>query len=112
MVIILVRRFVRADKEAEFLKSYRAQQPLQNPAFISETLTRVVEDTALPGGLRSLPLNGISCVTYLNVAHWQSWEAFAEQFADALASASGFDAEIETAPRQRAVLHVISEESN
>jgi hypothetical protein len=41
MVIILIRRlirrFVKPDKEAEFLEKYRAQQPLNNPAFMEES---------------------------------------------------------------------------
>src|SRR6266446_4061347 len=53
MVIILIRRFVKPDKETEFLENYRAQQPLNNPAFIGETLTRLVDSSSLPGGLRS-----------------------------------------------------------
>jgi hypothetical protein len=47
-------------------------------------------------------------VTYLNVAKWDSWEAFVKQFATQLASGS-FNPEIETAPRQQAVLEVISD---
>jgi hypothetical protein len=106
MVIILIRRFVKPDKEAEFLQNYRAQQPLNNPAFMGETLTRLINDSSLPGGLRSFALDQPPAVTYLNVARWQSWEAFAEHFADQLASGS-FNPEIETAPRQRAVVEVI-----
>jgi hypothetical protein len=110
MVIILIRRFIRPDKEAEFLENYRAQQPLNNPAFIDETLTRLVDNSSLPGELRGFALGRPSCVTYLNVARWQSWEAFAEHFAEQLSSS--FDAETETARRQRAVLEVITSGSN
>lgn len=111
MVIILIRRFIRPNKVPEFLEKYRAQQPLNNPAFLGETLTRVVDNAVLPKALRTFPLSGPSCVTYLNVANWQSWEAFVKQFADQLDSS--FDPEIETAPRQRAVLdEAISGDSN
>ena len=110
MVIILIRRFVKPDKEAEFLEKYRAQQPLNNPAFMDETLTRLVDNPSLPGELRSFNLSQPLCVIYLNVARWQSWEAFAAHFADQLAS--NFDPEIETVPRQRAVLEVIPRGSN
>jgi hypothetical protein len=110
MVIILIRRFVKLDKEAEFLESYRAQQPLSNPAFKGETLTRLVDGSSLPAGLPSFALGEPSSVTYLNVARWQSWEAFAEHFADQLASGS-FNPEIETVPRQRAVVEVIEDGS-
>ena len=33
--------------------------------------------------LRGFALNGPACVTYLNIAKWESWEAFAEQLASA-----------------------------
>jgi hypothetical protein len=105
MVIILIRRFVRPDRVDKFLETYHAQKPSENPAFKGETLTRIVEDTALPAGLRSFVLGEPACVTYLNVAKWESWEPFAKQFAEQIDSGS-FDAEIETAPRQRAVLEI------
>lgn len=103
MVIILIRRFIRPDRETKFLESYRTQQPSNNPDFISEILTKVVDDISLPTALRSFTLGEPSCVTYLNIAQWKSWEAFARQFGEQIASGS-FDPEIETAPRQRAVL--------
>ena len=106
MVIIMIRRFVRPDREVEFLASYRAQSPTANPAFRGETLTRVSDDTLLPPGLRGLPLNGPTCVTYINIAEWDSWEAFTGQFD---VSGIAFDPDIETAPRQRVVLDVISQ---
>jgi hypothetical protein len=43
MVIILIRRFAKPGREAEFLENYRAQQRSNNPAFMAETLTRLVE---------------------------------------------------------------------
>jgi len=105
MVIILIRRFIRPDRVEKFLETYKAQKPVENAAFKGETLTRVVDDSSLPAGLRSFALGGPSSVTYLNVAKWESWEAFAKQFA-AQIDAGSFDAEIETAPRQRAVLEI------
>jgi hypothetical protein len=111
MVVILIRRFVRTDKEDEFLTNYLAQKPLENPEFLGETLTRVSDATGMPAGLRSFALNGSSCVTNLNIAQWQSWEAFAAHFAQQLTTGD-FDPEIETAPRQRAVLDVIPSEAN
>jgi len=112
MVVILIRRFVRADKEDEFLRNYLAQKPLENPEFLGETLTRVSDATGMPAGLRGFALNGSSCVTYLNIAQWQSWEAFAAHFAQQLTPTGDFNPEIETAPRQRAVLDVIPSEAN
>lgn len=104
--VIMIRRFVRPDREQEFLASYRAQKPTGNPAFKGETLTKVSESPELPAGLRGLALNGPSCITYLNIAHWDSWEAFADQFD---VSGMGFDPETETAPRQRLALDVMIE---
>lgn len=103
MVIVLIRRFVRIGREKEFLDTYLAQRPTQNPAFKGETLTRVGDEAALPAGLRGLSLGEPGCVTYLNVARWASWQAFADAFDAGVA----FDPEIETAPRQRTVLDVV-----
>lgn len=106
MVIILIRRFLRPDKEEEFLAAYRARKPIDNPKFRGETLTRVGSAPDIPPGLRSLALNGPACVTYLNVSKWESWEAFAQQFD---ITGAGFDPDMETAPRQRMVLDVMAE---
>ena len=111
MVIILIRRFVRADRVEHFLDTYRRQTPINNPAFGGETLTRASADTRLPPGLRGFSLSAPGSVTILNIAKWDSWEAFAEEFAAQLQEETehGFDAEIETAPRQRIVLEVIED---
>jgi hypothetical protein len=106
MIIVFIRRFVRLDKESEFLANYGSQKPLDNPAFKGETLTKVSDSSDLPPELRTFALNGPACLTYVNVAKWESWEAFAEQFKEQLKSGS-FNPEIETAPRQRAVLEVV-----
>jgi hypothetical protein len=105
MIVVLIRRFVRADRVERFLDTYRAQQPSKNPAFKGETLARVSDESSLPAGLRGFALNGPACVTFLNVAKWESWQAFVDEFSAQIDS--GFDPEIETAPRQRAVLDVI-----
>lgn len=108
MVIVLIRRFIRADREADFLTKYQAQKPIDNPAFKGETLTKICEASGVPAGLRGIALNGPGCVTYINIAKWDSWEAFASHFP----LADTFDSEIETASRQRAVLDVIESPSN
>jgi hypothetical protein len=105
MVIIMIRRFVKLEKEAEFLKAYKAQAPIGNPAFKGETLTRISDAEGIPAGLRGFALNGPACATYLNIAQWDSWEAFIEQFDP---NSNVMDSDIETAPRQRAVLNVIA----
>lgn len=104
MVIVMIRRFVRLDKEADFLQSYRDQKPVNNPAFKGETLTRASDDAALPPGLTNLQLRGEGCVTYINIAKWDSWQAFNAHFDPQVGV---FDPKIETAPRERAVFEVI-----
>lgn len=107
MVIVLIRRFVRPDREDKFLATYRAQTPLNNSDFLGETLTKVLDDISLPAPLRSFAVGHPSCVTYINVAKWKSWESFAQHFADQISKPGGFDPEIEIAPRERAVLGTI-----
>jgi hypothetical protein len=80
MVIIIIRRFIRADREQEFLAKYQSQSPTQNRALKEETLTKVSEESKLPARLRSFTVNGPACMTYLNIAKWESWEDFAKQF--------------------------------
>jgi|ERR1700722_4439312 hypothetical protein len=111
MVIILIRRFVRIDRIEQFFDTYRKQTPINNVAFRGETLTKASEDAQLPPGLRGFALREPGSVTVLNIAKWDSWEAFAEQFADELKKEAehGFDPEIETAHRQRIVLDVFED---
>ncbi len=106
MVIILIRRFVKPNREQEFLASYKAQKPVGNPAFKGETLTRVNSEDNLPPGLTTFPLNEPECITYLNVAQWTSWDAFAQQFD--MTTSTVFDPAIETQPRQRVALNVVA----
>ena len=101
MVIVLVRRCVRPDKEEEFLARYQTEKP-QNPDFIGETLTKVEDSSTLPDALRSLPINGPNCVTYLNIASWKSAEAFRQHFDPA----TMHDPSIEVSDRLRVVLNV------
>ena len=111
MAIILIRRFVRIDRIEQFFDTYRKQTPINNVAFRGETLTKASEDAQLPPGLRGFALREPGSVTVLNIAKWNSWEAFAEQFADELKKEAehGFDPEIETAHRQRIVLDVFED---
>ena len=106
MVIILVRRCVKLDKEAKFLACFNREKPRSNPAFIDETLTKVNDSEDLPEAMRSLHISGMACVTYLNVAYWKSAEAFYDHFKP---SADDFDPEIEVCKRERIVLdaHVL-----
>jgi hypothetical protein len=104
VVIVLIRRFIRADREEEFLARYRSHAPT-NPAFKGEHLTKVSDDAALPPRLRSFHLEEPSCVTYLYVSRWDSWQAFEKHFLEA--HQSDFDPEIERRPRERIVLDVV-----
>jgi hypothetical protein len=106
MVIILVRRCVRVDREAEFLATFDREKPTSNPAFIDETLTKVNDSAVLPEAMRSLNISGKDCITYLNVAYWKSADSFYDHFHP---SADFFDQEIEVCSRERIVLdaHVL-----
>jgi hypothetical protein len=46
MAVVLIRRFVRADKEREFLIKFKAAKPLNNSKFKGETLLRVIPNHA------------------------------------------------------------------
>jgi hypothetical protein len=104
MVIILIRRCVRPDKIADFLASYEKDSPKDKKGFRRETLTRVNDATELPEALRSYKIVEADCVTFLNVAEWDSWEDFEAAFHPS----PGFcDESIETSPRVRAVLDAV-----
>lgn len=109
VVIIMIRRFVRPDRVDGFIEAYRKQAPITNPAFKGETLARATERSGLPESLRKLVADDTGGVTVINIARWESWDAFASQFAQELAreAAGDFDAAIETAPSQRILLDVL-----
>jgi hypothetical protein len=104
LVIILIRRSVRADKEMQFLASYERERP-NHVDFISEQLTKVSGDGDLPVPLRSFPLASDCGITYINVAVWRSAKSFEDHFNPK----SGHDPEIECADRVRVVLDVVRE---
>lgn len=106
MVIILIRRFVKAGCEDAFLKAYEAERARDNPDFHGETLIRVNSDAELPVGLKSFELSSPDCATYINVAKWSSWEAFG-RLCDM--SGAGSIADYEVRARERAVLDVVRE---
>ena len=102
MVIVLVRRCIRREKEAEFLTSYKAEKP-NHPDFICETLTKVDDSRDLPEALRSLPLAGENCITYVNVARWRSAVAFNDHFKPA----TKHEPEFETSDRLRVISNLL-----
>ncbi len=105
MFVIAIRRFVRLDREAEFLKKYRAEKST-NPDFRGETLTKIVTDEMVPDSLRGLFQVRSDCHNYLNIARWEKWESFVGL---CQMPPDSFDSDLEVAPRERIVLEVIEE---
>jgi hypothetical protein len=112
MIVVLIRRFVRIDKETEFLARFQKEKPLDNSSFKGEILLRAKIDQSLPKRLRSWDVNEPNCVTYINIAKWASWEAFAEHFHvdPGQDPSSNYDPDIETAARDTAVLTVLDDD--
>ena len=104
MVVILIRRYARPDREAEFLRVFAAQAPAGNPDFFGETLTRITDGAELPPDVPRLLAPVPSAANYLNVARWRSWNAFARHFAVQLAAPGGFAPAIEVRRAEVAVL--------
>jgi hypothetical protein len=102
MVIILIRRCVRRDKEAEFLANYNREKP-NHPDFVAEHLTKVNSSMDLPEPMRTLPIGEEDCITYVNVAFWKSAKSFEQNFQPK----TMHDANIETADRVRVVLDIV-----
>lgn len=111
MVIIIIRRFVRPDRIEIFLEKYRQQAPIDNPAFRGEILARVSDISSLPEAMRKLASREAGEVTVLNIATWDSWDAFAEHFEKEIAKADAgvFDPNVETRASDRILLDVIEE---
>jgi hypothetical protein len=104
MVLIVIRRCVRADREDEFLKAYDRQKP-GGEGFISETLTKLSNAPELPEPMRSFALDEPGCITYVNIAKWESAEAFRKYFDPQ----TSHDPELEVSDRLRAVLEIVTE---
>lgn len=105
MFIILIRRFVRPDREEQFLKDYRIRIS-KDPAFRGETLTKISDARDLPASLRGLIDVEPDCINYMNIARWSDWESFIGQ---CQLSAEYFDPDIEMHPRRRLVLEIVDE---
>jgi hypothetical protein len=102
MYLIQIRRYVRPGKEQEFLRKYRDQKT-DHPACHGETLTKLVDDSNLPEGLRNLFELKPTCINYLNIALWDDWASFESQCTLGL---DDCDQEIELHARERCVLEV------
>lgn len=102
-VIVLIRRVAKKEHVAAFLAAYEKERPRGKPGFITEYLTRV-EGADLPG-LRELGLLHPSTdgVAFLNVAFWETQEAFIAAFNP---QPGFFEPETECEPRRRAIVHI------
>lgn len=102
-VIVLIRRVAKADQVEAFLAAYDRERPRGKPGFITEYLTRV-EGADMPG-LRELGLLHPSSdgVAFLNVAFWESEDAFIDAFKP---TPGKFCAETECEPRKRSILNI------
>lgn len=106
MIVLLIRRYARPDREAEFLRLFAAQRPVGNPDFLGETLTRIGDGATLPSAVPALLTPVADAVNYLNIARWRSLAAFERQFAAQLAAPGGYDPEIELRRGEIAVLEI------
>jgi hypothetical protein len=102
VVVILTRRCIKPNKEAEFLADYRSHTP-DHPGFISQTLTKLQNSAELPEPMRSLPFGCGNCVVYLNIARWQSAADFQEHFKPG----AMHDPRFECSDRLRAVVEIV-----
>jgi hypothetical protein len=112
MIVVLIRRFIRRGKEKEFLARFQCEKPLNDLNFKGEILVRVNDDLSLPEALRSWKVAEPNCVTYVNIAKWESWRAFAAHFKvdRGEGPSSNYDPEIETAARQVSILSVFDDD--
>jgi hypothetical protein len=108
MIVVLIRRFVRTDRERDFLARFQREKPTNDEHFKGEILVRVNDDPCLPQALRSWKVGEPNCITYVNIAKWASWQAFAKHFKidPARDPSLNYDPEIETAARQTSILSV------
>lgn len=103
--MVLIRRFIKPDREQDFLAWHRSQPPLQREGFMGKTLTRLDDASDLPPGLNTFHVAGNpGCVTYIMVERWQSVEAFRAYVPKAGPSDQD---EFEAVPRQRVVMSVV-----
>lgn len=103
MDIILIRRYVREDREKEFLEDYHAHRS-DHADFIDETLTKFSSDVDLPDQLKSLFAPAPDCLNYLNIAFWRDWRSFGGQ---CIMKEPGYDPDIETQRRERMVFECV-----
>jgi len=104
MVVIVIRRCVRPEREAEFLREYESDRPVDNPAFEGETLVKEYQGPLQPL-LKNFPVTCDKGITYLNIAHWRSVADFENQFPPQ----GNWVSENECCERKRLVFDIVSE---
>lgn len=103
--VVLIRRFIRKEREEDFIAWHRAQAHPEQPGFAGKTLTRLDDASQLPPGLNGFHIGANpGCATYIMVERWRSVEEFRAFVPKA--STSDQD-EFEAAPRQRVILSVV-----
>ena len=103
--LVLIRRFIRPEREQDFLAWHKAQPAVQREGFLGKTLTRLDDRSALPAALNTFHIGANpGCATYVMVERWQSVEAFRAYVPKA---STGDQDEYEAAPRQRVILSVV-----
>ena len=103
--IVLIRRVIRKELEADFVAWHRSQPALERPGFLGKTLTRLDDTSQLPPGLNSFHIGANpGGVTYIMVERWHSLEDFRAYVPKAGTSDQD---EFEVVPRQRVVLSVV-----
>ncbi len=103
--VVLVRRFIRPEREQDFVAWYKGQPPVGAAGFLGKTLSKLDGAMDLPPALSSFHIAGNpGCVTYLIVERWAS----VDQFKAYVPKASTADQDqFEAGPRQRAILAVV-----
>ena len=105
MYVIIIKRFVRLDREEEFLRAYRNDRTSHSD-FLGETLTKLSVDEGIPETMASLFSPDPECATYLNIARWKRWDSFVG-LCDM--TPGWYDEDIEVAPRERAIFEIVEE---
>ena len=105
MFLIIIRRYVRPDREDQFLDSYRADLTTHED-FLGETLTKLAADHSIPEAMATLFSPAPEYLTYVNVARWRNWSSFVGQ---CKMTPGWYDPEIEVAPRERVVLEIVED---
>ncbi|MBU1361347.1 MAG: antibiotic biosynthesis monooxygenase [Gammaproteobacteria bacterium] len=103
--VVLIRRFIKPEREQDFVAWVKAQPPLDRPGFQGKTLTRLDDASQLPPGLNTFHVGANpGAATYIMVERWASIEAFRAYVPNAGTSDQD---EYEAAPRQRVILSVV-----